>query len=341
VNKFIKTTSVIFASLFLCLLSYKFCYLVAEKYFFDKLIYRKSIAHGYRLGLVEKNIYQKFRPLTNILFGQRIKNMVDLVSNKNIFTEKSYNIAIIGDSYIWGTGIKTNQRFAQILEKKLNKIKATKIITLGRPGDSILDYLYWYDLINNQKIKPNLFIFSMVENDAFIEPTSNRALIPKYKKIIDSCQQANPNTNIINLKNVDVYKLADDGYTKDQIDKIVNELQVKSLKNPTNICIFKKSLELLSNSQSIFFAADNYIINNSDGFNIMNKYLIASNKKILPSEIGKNIPKYSLYWNNNIDLYNSFKISPAEGHPNALANQMYADILFIEITSNPKWGFTK
>lgn len=335
-----KICLLVFLSTFLSLITFHFCSFIAEKYFFDKFIYQKSITYGYRLGLIEKEAYQKFRPITNILFGQRIKNMTDLELNKTLFTDKQYNIAIIGDSYVWGTGIKTNQRFAQILEKKLNRIKPTKVITLGQPSDGILDYLYWYDLINTQKIKPNLFIFAMVENDAFIEPTSAHALIPKYKEIIDSCHQNNSNINIVNLKNIDIYKLTNEGFTRDQIDKIINDLHIKSLENPVNICIFQKSLNLLSNPQSIFFTTDNYI-NNSDGFNIMNKYFIASNKDTLSSEIGKNISKYSTYWTNSTDPANSFKISPAEGHPNALANQMYADILFNEITTNPKWDFNK
>lgn len=339
-SKVKKICLLAFFSIFLFLIAFRFCSFIAEKYFFDKFIYQKSITYGYRLGLIENDVYQKFRPITNILFGPRIKNMTDLELNKTLFTDKKYNIAIIGDSYVWGTGIKTNQRFSQILEKKLNKIKATKVITLGQPSNGILDYLYWYDLINTQKIKPDLIIFAMVENDAFVEPLSIHASIPKYKEIIDSCQQSNQNTNIINLKNVDIYQLTNEGFTREQIDKVINELHIKSLENPVNVCIFQKSLELLSNPQSIFFTTDNYI-NNSDGFNIMNKYLIASNKNVLSSETGKNIPKYSSYWNNSSDPSNSFKISAAEGHPNALANQMYADILFNEITSNPKWEFTK
>lgn len=339
VNRFIKNTITVSISLLLCLLAYFLCRKIVENNFFDKFIYQKSISYGYRVSLIEKEKYQKFRPLINLLFGQRIKDMTNLESGKNIFTDKQFNIAIIGDSYVWGLGIKSKQRFAKILEKKLNQLRPTKVITLGQPGDGFLDYLYWYDLINTQKINPDLFIFTLVENDVFVDPRSPHSTLPKYKEIINICQQNDSTTNIINLNNIDIYKLNKDGYSRDQIDIVINDLHLKSLKNPINICIFQKVLTSLSNSQSIFFTTDNYL-GNSEGFNLLNRYLISFNKNILSSELGKNFSKYSSYWDNG-NPTNYFKISSIEGHPNTLANQMYADILFQEITTNSKWNFTK
>lgn len=48
-NRIIKIISVIFISVFFCFLSYRLCYFIAEKYFFDKFFYKKSTTHGYWL----------------------------------------------------------------------------------------------------------------------------------------------------------------------------------------------------------------------------------------------------------------------------------------------------
>src|SRR4030066_1649285 len=112
--------------------SYYLAYWSAEKFFYDKFFYKKSEVYVYTknnsnrlgsLGLLAKNDPIK----------RRIGDLISLVDtndqkdvNRQVLGAKADNvfkIAVIGDSFVYGLGVKTSERFTDLLEKKLNKIR--------------------------------------------------------------------------------------------------------------------------------------------------------------------------------------------------------------------------
>ncbi|MFA5025585.1 MAG: hypothetical protein WC503_03710 [Candidatus Shapirobacteria bacterium] len=320
-QKIIRTLRIfglIIFTLIICFCTYQLCYFIAEKYFFDKIFYQKSTAHGY--------IIQNQKKETIIDYGDRNNDLQNINNFQNINTiDNVYIIDIIGDSYVWGQGIKNNQRFSSLLSKKLNKIRPTKIISLGKIGWNILDYLKTYQDLT-KTTNPHLTIFSLVENDVLVNKHDN--LSSTFKECVSNTGDTSP-------------PLYDDAILSENNindSKNYESFIVNAWLNPVNICIVNRSLSLLPKNKSIYFITTDYFGNNI----LYKKYrelLTEQNKYIISTDINKNnLSKYSKYYKN---VQEKFLISSKEGHPNALANQMYADILYNEITTNPQWGFTK
>ena len=320
--KIIITTAI---SIFTCFFAYRFCYFIAEKYFFDKFFYKKSSEYGYCYSIKNgscKDRYKYIELLSSNDSLEQINNTDD------------YKIVIIGDSYVLGMGIKNEERFANVLEKKLNKIKPTKIISFSDTSMSPINYLNWYEQIKT-RINADLYIFALVNNDAYIRPDTHGAAIDT-DNIINNCQKSFPDKSpILDTSLLFFYK----GLNSDNnsnLEKIAASDFENSWSNPINLCVLNTSLSKLPTSSAIYFITDDYF-NNNDKYKIYKDYLIKNNKNIISSTEGKNLPKYSKYWNK--DIYQKFQVSKMELHPNTLANKMYADILFQEITSNPQFNF--
>ena len=329
-NQFLKSLSILLISLSFCFLSYFFCMFIAEKYFFDKFFYRKSSVFGYNYysspqpDFGERNIY--LSKLTSIDSSHLLETIDDDQSN--------YIISIIGDSYVWGQGIKNKQRFSKLLENKLNKIRPTKVISIGEIGNNSLEYLQHYDQIK-KLYNSNLYIFTLVYNDAFINQGENQ-YYPEYYSIINQCQEMYPDIKPV----YEIYEyLMNQGYdfNQDGVNEIISKAHDESWKNPINICIEKEISARLPTQNSLYFFADYYTDDNQN-YSVYKNILSETNKTIIDSRVAKNYPKYKKYLSQD-NIYDNFIVSQKETHPNALANQMYADILFNEITTNPKFGF--
>lgn len=321
-----KISKIIFLFIFSFIISfgvYTLCRFIAEKYLFDRFFYRKSISHGYVL---------KDKLLSD--YGNRAKDLIAIKEKaQNIFESNNkqvFKVAIIGDSYVWGQGIRNNQRLKSILEQKLNKIRPTKIIAIGQLGNSTLDYLKYYEDIQHIT-KTDLNIFVIVGNDAFIN------FHQEYRGVVEKCQNLFPHIKpvceIYGDLNSKGYNLANP--TQEILD-IITKAHGDSWINPINQCVVNTSSLLLPTEKSIYFIPDNYTTDNS--YDTYINFFKKTNKFIISIENSKNLKKYKKYWN---DPYKYFTVSPLEGHPSALANQAYADILYNEITTNPRWNFTK
>ncbi len=316
-SKVIKIFFLCFISLFICFLTYKLCYFIAEKYFFDKFFYQKSVTFGYG--------YYNYRN-RNANFGERLKDLTSLESeNTNILglqDNQNFKIVIIGDSYVWGQGLKNNERLVKKLSDKLNKIKPTTIISLAKPGYSILDYLKIYNKSSKYYL-PDLVIFALVQNDNLINELNLNSSIVQECLTLNSGLSATLDQDMGGNKSIFV----------DNKIQTYNDILTQAWKNPVNSCILDKGLNLLPTDKAIYFITEDY-----DGYSPHFKefYKHLNNKYVISAKLGKDISKYTRYFN---DPYKNFTISPNEGHPNALANQMYADILYNEIITNPRWGF--
>lgn len=322
VSRFSRLLVLVAIAISVTVITFLVCLYISEKYFFDKFYYNKSVKYGY--------------PSKNWLseYNLRAKDLISLHENPNeLFNnqKESYNIVIFGDSYVYGQGIKNSDRFANILNKKLNQVRKTRVLAFSETSRSPIDYLNWYhEIPSNSKI--NLFIFALVNNDAFIRTD-------KYGKFRDKtgsvnlCQRKYPSLTPvpdIALNNfLDQHKIRN-------INEVASTAYEQSWTNSINLCILKNSLYNLPVEKSIYFITDDYL-NNNDKYKLYRDMLSDTNKYVISSSRGKDINKYRQYW--NPDPWKSFKVSNSEEHPNSLANQMYADILYNEIISNPKYRF--
>jgi lysophospholipase L1-like esterase len=298
------------------------CFFLSEKFFFDKLYYQKSFFHGYITP------YNYHFPR---VFGKRGSD-IPLVEDDNFQLAESdknkFIIVLLGDSFTWGVGIRNNQRYASLLEKKLNKIRPTKVISLAKPGWNIIEYDSAYQKIV-KKVKPSLVIFALVHNDVFINSTSLDDPIFKH------CQQQYPD-----IKATMAYRYDDVINSSSALaDKVSSFSQIshEGWQNQVNLCNLDSHLLNLPTDKTIYFLTDNY--NPQDSlYNIYHERLQMYQKNILSSSIGQYVPQYTPIWDH--DPHSSLTVSKSEGHPNALANQMYADILYQEITTNQKYLFS-
>jgi len=307
-------------SILICFISYRICYFIAEKFFFDKFFYQKSIKYGY----VPPNYP------TNLLFtfGDRAKDIVGDYNNLRYFPDsQKYKITVIGDSYVWGNGLKNKDRFVNLLETKLNKIRPTKIISMGFPGWNNLDYYRVYqDII--KVISPDLTIVAIYKNDIFVseKDNSNPILLSCIKK------------NHLNPEYFNFYSYLDFNNTPGEKEDQLETTLKKAWSNSVNLCTFRQSFSLLPNKNALYFKLTDYSGENIFYQKIQNE-LDSLHKTTITTKIGIQIPeKYFPYF---LNTRKNFSISNKEEHSNALANQMYADILYNEITTNPQWGFTK
>jgi lysophospholipase L1-like esterase len=314
----------VFVSFFLIFLSIFGCYFIAEKYFFDKFFYQKSVIHGY---------YPSLKPVDIRYFGGRSLGIRQLQNHNRLISDKDtskYKILLIGDSFVWGVGILNNQRYANLLENKLNRIRPTKVISVSYPGWNTSEYLKYYNLSVND-FTPDLTIFSLVHNDS---------LLSRYNRdddLYQKCQKMFPQTTPI--ISTDVNPLVSQNISANEINKLIEKQHDDSWTNEVNLCVLDSNLANLPSSKTIYFLTDDYEANNL--YAIYNKNLQKYKKNVIGAFLGKKLPQYSSHWKTNNDPYLSLCVSKNESHPNSLANQMYADILYNEIISNPEYNFQK
>lgn len=150
-------------------ISYGIVKRISEIFFFDKFYYQKSIDFGYFH-------FPPNKKSTLEVFGKRSQDVLTLLNNKSPdvkghTSHGNYTIAIVGDSYVWGQGLKNNDRFPILLERKLSNLKDTKVYSFGMSGDGILDYYVKY-----QKIKElydiDLYVYVLTVNDILINKDS-------------------------------------------------------------------------------------------------------------------------------------------------------------------------
>jgi hypothetical protein len=129
-----------------------------------------------------------------------------------------------------------------------------------------------------------------------------------------------------------------DDQLKQVNDTYITNLIDNSWKNTVNTCIVDQSLKRLPTENAIYLIDKDYHRDNHQ-FDTYVSLMASNHKTIISTSIGQYMDRYSQYFNS--DVYKNFIVSPSDPHPNALANQMYADILFAEITKNSKWGFVR
>jgi hypothetical protein len=131
---------------------------ISEKFFFDKFFYQKSIKYGYILSKRDAKLEDFGKRAADVL--TLLKHPEELRSSQGLFT-----VAIIGDSFVWGQGIRNQDRFAEVLEKKIKKIRPARVLSLALCGDSLYDNYIKYQILIRNGIHVDFFVFGLVDND--------------------------------------------------------------------------------------------------------------------------------------------------------------------------------
>ncbi len=150
-----------------------------EKYFFDKILYKKSALRGYGENDWASPLIE---PQSNSLKKRKL-------AIKNICSSP-FVIVVIGDSMAYGTGVRESQTFPILLQEKLQKKYNVLVYNLSLPGDHIIDNYAKY-LLAKEKLHPDLFIFGVVNNDLVIDYSGkykNSKLIDEFRKKCDGTE---------------------------------------------------------------------------------------------------------------------------------------------------------
>lgn len=276
----------------------------SETFFFDKFYYQKSVGHGYLVP--GKNILKDFGKR-----GQDMANLSDFISNpqhntlgaqteKNVFT-----IAVFGDSFVWGQGIKEQDRFVNILEQRLNKIRPTKVLSFARSGDGIIETYIKYDYVR-KSVSVNFFLFTIVNNDLLIHEKSpyDEAAQQRLIAVCGSPVVFDPPTSGATAVNSNEYYQTIIKSYNDQIG---------------NHCIFRFVLDRLPKQRAKYFYYSRRFWGELDFKGALAEYkqrgldVFSSDNKLKNERIER--------------LF----VSPKEEHPSAFANKTFADTIYSEI----------
>jgi hypothetical protein len=323
-------------------LSLYICQIIAERYFFDKVIYDKSPIHGYNRYLEAILHHKKYNPF----IAKRLESLINLVDYEKINNNKSnsmddvtnyvlgtkteniYNVAVIGDSFAYGTGVMSSQTFSSILEDKLQNITRSRVYNLSMPGANIVDYYTIYK-IAEERLNIDLYIIGMVDDDllyfgtdAFLFP--NKDII--YEQLIKEC-----------TKPMYAYSFTFD-VPWDQV--ILEGIYPSFSVDYGNTCVLRKIVKDISKSTNIFINLNTNPIRSLT--EIYSNPSEASRKKSESLFIYAKIIEES--GGNFLDPHKKEgfifeKISESEGHSSKETHRFQAEVLYNEIVINPIYEF--
>jgi len=280
---------------------------IVETHYFDKLFYLKSWIHGYYFP--EKDSQNT---IAKLLAGVNSEGFRD-----NEFRPKQkgeFLILVVGDSNVWGWGVRKSNRFTQVLEKELSKIKKTRIISLGKGGNNV----YLNQKLAKEyekKLNPDLVVFTFYENDLLIRP-EQEALI---NKLTD-------NKDIIREFNIG-----------DPMEEYYPRVLGSYDEKTANFQAFLKTIPSLDRGYLYYYLSyAPQISHDKLAYDLMKN----EGLKIINNNVLYRLKYASLASNKNNKESEELTISNMEGHPNPIAHLMFAERLFAEITCNSELGFT-
>lgn len=249
-------------------------------------------------------------------FGRRSVDMRSLERGDLLQNLPSdvFVVAIIGDSYTWGQGVKNSDLFGVVLEKKLNAVKKSKVIILGNPGNSLLDHLSNYEKLKKLGVHIDVFVFALVTNDIlpFYEGSYSQGAVEVLKKCEflygPLVRDINWSDSTISMEN----KL-------EQSNSLWNRIWA-SYANRCLLDIFA----LLPTHNSYYLLTDNYTGSNI-AWDEMRKKLLQYGKKVISSSEMAGEAPYSNYLMNPSKY---LEVSARDQHPSKRAHALYAELLF-------------
>lgn len=303
---------------------------ITEKWFFDRVIYQKWSLYGYVNNDISYNLMSVQR--LPWLVGRRLKSLRRLwraVSIDTPLVEKYddhlFKVALIGDSFVFGQGVMEGERISAVLERRLNAIRPTKVYTLAQLADDQMEY-YANFRAAKKYLEPDLYIVSIVWNDFEVwggkTPMEDeiraelRAKCPKPERKEHFSPESSDWEHII--RDFEAANLSPEYSNACYMNEFIKEIQ------GTGKVIFFNFHRFLGPDWCEVGTGDDHVYHSW----VMKEYerLINNNKGTI---VGIDVT----------DWKNWQSVSEQEAHPGKKMHQQGADLLFKEITHNPKWKF--
>ena len=299
---------------------------VAGKYIvdnsFDLFVFQKSVEYGY---------FPFWRNVAPEEYGVRAADITALRNAMKAFgespesespdaswlrneSEGKYVVALIGDSFIWGQGLRNEERFAHLLSERLNSVRPTRVLSLANCGDNLMENYLKYEAVDRIVPHIDLLVFGLVSNDLLVNPGPARYDSEGLQLIFDLC----PNMPFVE----------DLLATGRRADRLRN-LRIGQTFDPNsgygNHCVLERlAASYLPSEDSIYFLfwsgmTERYTaVLEAAGLDVLDATPALSESLHHPRD---------------------WRVSPKDGHPSAKANAIFADLLFSKIAKDPRYRF--
>jgi len=296
------------------------CYWIAERYYFDKFFYQKSELHGYWVG--EDSSYKQLA-----VYGKRAQDMLALL--QYIHEQKDptkvlgatasneFTIALFGDSYVWGVGVLEQQRFASLIEKELNAYRPTKVLVFAIEGDNLVDHWRKYNAFLRSGNTADLFMFGIVDNDAFLKSSSWYGMEGQEK--LDQCEGEV------------ILDVSEDWTEIDVFAEYPRRVEQSLQPHTKNRCVVQQLLSDFPKKSGLYIGLDSLLTSNPNTLRMANVY----------EELGFPVLTFDMP---SVDLspdQEKMFVSKKERHPSVLAHQLYAEEIVKTLLRDPRFGFVE
>lgn len=291
---------------------------LTESWFFDRLYYRKSLEYGYALDFPHLPYGDRLARS-----GVRGQDLIQLYGRSGIRINLdpkrlppeppqpagTYTIIALGDSLCWGQGLEEEDRWVHRLEKRLDAIRSTRIVSLCEQGDQLAEHVMKYEA-SRRIWQADLYLISLVSDDLDVQPVG----LPRPPDIL---KELEPCWTLPDLRSLPQRPRSPDemvcpeGYACD--------------------CILRTEMKRLPKEKALYF---DYGEAFQAGFNVERTlaapFLAAGYDVItLVPEVRDAQGRFDQ------DYY----VSHMERHPSAMANRLFADALYERIRTEPRYGF--
>ncbi len=283
------------------------CYLIAVMFFFDTFFYEKSVYYGY---------WPTGKQIEMADFGRRSVDILSLERGdlRQNLSPDVFTVAIIGDSYIWGQGVKNSDLFGIVLEKKLNAVKKSQVIILGSPGNSLLDHLTIYEKLKKLDVHIDAYVFALVTND--ILPFHEGNYSQSAQEVFKKCEYLYGPL----VRDID---WSDSTISMEKKLEQSNSLWNRIWASYANRCLLD-IFALLPTHNTFYLLTDNYTGGNI-GWEETQKKLLQHGKRVISSSEMGDEASYSTYLKNPPKY---LEVSARDQHPSKRAHALYADLLY-------------
>lgn len=296
------------------------CWWVSERYFFDRLYYAKDPRFGY------------VKPLPNPLANPANPPSIErrLTDLRLVFGPTTptptvdagdFRVLVIGDSVVYGNGVKVGERLSARLERGLNQQRPTRVYTLAQSGDSIVDNYYKYQQAV-RIFQPHLTIFGMVNNDLILDES---AKYPGQQAFYDQLRQLCPQPER-QVQWTSPQMTAEEGMALNLYPSFDPQY--------ANLCYYRQIAQWLAGQPVLFYSftplypeppafESDYL---RQGWQVMRWYadVATASGLVVASPL-------------NLENFTFTPVSAQESHPSAATHQQYARSLQQVITAHPAW----
>lgn len=313
------------------LLTVEFAWQTTEQYYFDRVFYQKSPLYGY-ISDETKTANLTATPRHHWAVEQRLVDLRTLWKHETEntdypekFDKSVFKVAFIGDSYVYGMGVLEPERISEVLERKLNTIRPTKVYAFAQMADDVLDY-YANFLVAERRLKPDLYIVSMVWND--FEVWGNK----------------NPMEEVLRqrLQTVCKYPEYKERFSPDTSNwlQIIRDHSVHAITPVSNnYCYMDEFIKDIQTERKVLFFNFNHFEgpqwcqSGDDIEHIYHSLVIHEYENLIHKNDG-------VVFGINVENWSKWQsVSDKEAHPGKAMHALGAQVILTELLRDPVWGF--